>query len=338
MPSLLDPIKIGANEAPNRIIMAPMTRARGTRGHVRTPIMATYYSQRASAGLIITEAIGVSREGLGWPFATGVWTAEQVAGWAMVTDAVHEAGGRIIAQLWHMGRVVHPSFLEDAQPVSASVTKAPGHAHTYAGTQPYTAARSLRADEIPRLLQDFRAGARNAIEAGFDGIQLHASNGYLIDQFLRDSANFRSDGYGGPIQNRIRLLREVTEAVAHEVGVERTGGTPFSERRDAGCAGQRSPSALLLRSRSSVVHRNCTSRTPGTTIGRHLRRRLSAPAGRPDTPAFQRNAHPQLRLRPRPRSSRNRCRRRRRHSFRSALHFKPGSRRAHRKRTPPFSG
>lgn len=157
MPSLLDPIKIGAIEAPNRIIMAPMTRARGTREHVPTPIMATYYSQRASAGLIITEAIGISREALDWPF--------------------------LIAQLWHMGRVVHPSFLEDAQPVSASVTKAPGHAHTYAGTQPYTAARSLRADEIPRLLQDFRAGARNAMKAGFDGIQLHASNGYLIDQF-----------------------------------------------------------------------------------------------------------------------------------------------------------
>lgn len=223
MPSLFDPIRLGAIEAPNRILMAPMTRARGTRDHVPTPMMADYYAQRAGAGLIISEAIGITQEGLGWPYATGLWSPEQIAGWRKITDAVHAADGRIVAQLWHMGRVVHPSFLSGAQPVSASVTTAPGHAHTYAGKQPYTAARPLRLEEIPRLLADFRTAARNAIRAGFDGVQLHASNGYLIDQFLRDSANFRGDAYGGSIGNRIRLLREVTQAVADEVGADRTG-------------------------------------------------------------------------------------------------------------------
>ncbi|MCJ8142335.1 alkene reductase [Ancylobacter sp. A5.8] len=223
MPTLFDPIRLGAIMAPNRILMAPMTRARGTRDHLPTPIMATYYAQHASAGLIISEAIGISRQGLGWPYATGLWSREQVAGWRKVTDAVHEAGGRIIAQLWHMGRVVHPSFLDGAQPVSASVTTAPGHAHTYGGKQPYAAARSLRADEIPGIVADYAAAARNAREAGFDGVQLHASNGYLIDQFLRDSSNFRGDAYGGSIANRLLLLSEATQAVADAIGADRTG-------------------------------------------------------------------------------------------------------------------
>jgi 2,4-dienoyl-CoA reductase-like NADH-dependent reductase (Old Yellow Enzyme family) len=223
MPSLFDPIRLGAIQAPNRILMAPMTRARGTQDHVPTPMMAEYYAARASAGLIISEAIGISREGMGWPYATGLWSAEQIAGWRIVTNAVHEAGGRILAQLWHMGRTVHPSFLGGAQPVSASGTTAPGHAHTYKGRQPYGAGRTLRLDEIPRLLEDFRTGARNAIAAGFDGVQIHAANGYLIDEFLRDSSNFRTDRYGGSIPNRIRLLCEVTEAVAGEVGADRTG-------------------------------------------------------------------------------------------------------------------
>ncbi|MGF6227796.1 N-ethylmaleimide reductase [Inquilinus ginsengisoli] len=223
MPTLFDPVRIGAINAPNRILVAPMTRARGTRDHVPTPIMAEYYAQRAGAGLIISEAIGISRRGLGWPYATGIWTVEQVAGWRRVTDAVHGAGGRIVAQLWHMGRTVHPSFIEGAQPVAASVTTAPGHAHTYVGRQPYATARALRLDEISGLLEEFRAATRNALESGFDGVQIHAANGYLIDEFLRDGANFRSDRYGGSIANRIRLLREVTEAVAGVAGADRTG-------------------------------------------------------------------------------------------------------------------
>ena len=223
MPTLFDPIQLGAILAPNRILMAPMTRARGTREHVPTPMMIQYYAQRATAGLIISEAVGITQQGLGWPYATGLWSVEQVAGWRLVTDAVHQAGGRIIAQLWHMGRVVHPSFLGGAQPVSASVTTAPGHAHTYAGKQPYVAARPLRLDEIPALLADFATAAGNAMQAGFDGVQLHASNGYLVDQFLRDNSNFRDDAYGGSIENRIRLLREVTQVLADTVGADRVG-------------------------------------------------------------------------------------------------------------------
>lgn len=179
MTALFNPIRLGTIEAPNRIFMAPMTRARGTRNHVPSPMMADYYAQRAGAGIIISEAIGISQQGLGWPSATGLWFAEQVAGWRKVTDAVHLAGGRIIAQLWHMGRVVHPSFLDGAQPVSASATIAPGHAHTYSGKQPYTAARPLRVDEVPRLLEDFRHATQNAMQVGFDGVQIHAANGYL---------------------------------------------------------------------------------------------------------------------------------------------------------------
>ncbi len=220
MPSLFDPIKLGAIEAPNRVLMAPLTRGRATRDHVPTRIMQTYYAQRASAGLILTEATGISRQGLGWPYAPGLWTDAQVEGWKPVTAAVHEAGGRIFAQLWHMGRLVHSS-LAGAQPVSASATTAPYKAHTYDGRQPYEEARPLRTDEIPGLIADYARAAANARAAGFDGVQIHAANGYLIDQFLRDGTNERDDDYGGPVENRIRLLREVTRAVAETVGADR---------------------------------------------------------------------------------------------------------------------
>jgi 2,4-dienoyl-CoA reductase-like NADH-dependent reductase (Old Yellow Enzyme family) len=223
MTTLFDPIRLGDIEAPNRIFMAPMTRARGTRDHVPTSIMAQYYAQRASAGLIISEAIGISQQGLGWPFATGLWSDKQVAGWLRVTDAVHAAGGRIIAQLWHMGRTVHPSFNGGVQPLSASGTTAPGHAHTYNGKQPYVAGRPMRTDEVPALLDDFRRATRNAMRARFDGVQVHAANGYLIDEFLRDGTNFRDDAYGGSIENRVRLLKQVTQAVIEIAGAGRTG-------------------------------------------------------------------------------------------------------------------
>jgi N-ethylmaleimide reductase len=221
MPSLFDPIRLGAIEAPNRVLMAPLTRGRSTREHVPTPLMIEYYAQRAAAGLIITEATGISQQGLGWPYAPGLWNEAQVAGWKPVTQAVHAAGGRIIAQLWHMGRIVHPSYLGGAAPVSSSATTAPGKAWTYDGKQPYAEARPLRADEIPGLLEDYRNAARNAREAGFDGVQVHAANGYLIDQFLRDNSNFRTDEYGGAPENRVRLLREVTQAVVGVLGADR---------------------------------------------------------------------------------------------------------------------
>ncbi|MEQ1547169.1 MAG: alkene reductase [Chakrabartia sp.] len=222
MTRLFDPIDLGAIHAPNRILMAPLTRGRSTGVHVPNSVLkAEYYSQRASAGLIIAEATGISQEGLGWPAAPGIWSEDQVEAWKPVTEAVHKAGGKIILQLWHMGRLVHSDFLNGEQPVSASVTTAPGDAHTAEGKKPYVEARALRLDEIPRLIGDYVSAAKNAMAAGFDGVQLHGANGYLIDQFLRDNSNHRTDAYGGSIENRIRLLCEVTQALVDAIGADR---------------------------------------------------------------------------------------------------------------------
>jgi N-ethylmaleimide reductase len=221
--SLFDSLQLGAIHAPNRIVMAPLTRGRSADGHVPiSTLKANYYAQRASAGLIIAEATGISQEGLGWPAAPGIWSSKQVEAWKPVTDAVHEADGRIILQLWHMGRLVHPDFLGGAQPVSSSVTTAPGYAHTAEGKKDYAVARALRLDEIPRVIADYAHAAKNAMAAGFDGVQIHSANGYLLDQFLRDNSNFRHDDYGGSVENRIRLTTEVAQAVADTVGADRT--------------------------------------------------------------------------------------------------------------------
>ena len=222
MPSLFDSLELGAINSANRILMAPLTRGRATREAVPTPIMADYYRQRSSAGLIITEATGISREGLGWPNAPGLWNDAQVEGWKPVTAAVHEAGGKIVAQLWHMGRLVHPD-LGGGQPVSSSATTAPDFAHTYEGKKPYVEARAASEADIARIVRDYAAAARNAIRAGFDGVQIHGANGYLVDQFLRDGANHRTDRYGGSIANRLNFVTEVIEAVAGAIGIERTG-------------------------------------------------------------------------------------------------------------------
>ena len=244
MPTLFDPIELGVIRAPNRILMAPLTRGRATREHVPTALMAEYYAQRAGAGLIISEATGISRQGLGWPYAPGLWTEAQVAGWKLVVAAVHRAGGRIFAQLWHMGRIVHPSFLGGAPTVSSSATTAPGEARTYDGKQPYTEARPLTLDEMPGLLEDYRRAARNAMAAGFDGVQLHAANGYLVEQFLRDGTNHRADRYGGPIENRIRLLLEATRALVGTVGADRTA-VRLSPNDDSQGCGDSDPEALF---------------------------------------------------------------------------------------------
>jgi N-ethylmaleimide reductase len=222
MTSLFDPLTVGAIDAPNRIIMAPLTRGRATRSHVPTPLMGEYYSQRASAGLILSEATGITQQGLGWPSAPGLWSMEQVNGWKPVVQAVHDAGGRIFAQLWHMGRLVHPDYLGGAQPVSASATTAPGNAHTYDGPKPYAESRALEPHEIQQIINDYAVAAGHAMSAGFDGVQLHAANGYLIDQFLRDGTNRREDSYGGPVKNRIRLLIEVTQTLIEAAGADRT--------------------------------------------------------------------------------------------------------------------
>ncbi|QIG78490.1 alkene reductase [Stakelama tenebrarum] len=233
MPSLFDPIDLGAIHAPNRLLMAPLTRARATDDHVPTPIMAEYYAQRASAGLIISEATGISREGLGWPNAPGLWTHEQVEAWKPVTEAVHKAGGRIVAQLWHMGRLCPPDVI-GMQPVSSSATLAPPRPGN-SGRNPYAEARPATQDDIARILDDYAAATRNALEAGFDGVQLHGANGYLIDQFLRDNSNFRDDAYGGAPENRIRLLREATQRLIGEAGAGRVSVRLSPNGETQGC-------------------------------------------------------------------------------------------------------
>src|SRR3954449_7396385 len=222
MPGLFDSLELGSIELPNRIIMAPLTRARAGFEAVPNDLMAAYYAQRSSAGLIISEATGISREGLGWPNAPGLWSDAQVDGWKRVSDSVHFYGGRIVAQLWHMGRLVHPS-LGGGQPVSSSATIAPDFAHTYQGKKPYAKARAASREDIKRIIGDYVHAAHSAIRAGFDGVQIHGANGYLVDQFLRDSANFRDDEYGGSIENRLRFASEVIEAVGDAIGIDKVG-------------------------------------------------------------------------------------------------------------------
>jgi len=218
LPSLFDPIQLGDIAAKNRILMAPLTRGRSTAEHVPTDIMIDYYRQRASAGLIITEGTGVSRLGLGWPAAPGLWTDEQTEAWKPVTAAVHDAGGKIVAQIWHMGRLARPG-VAGLQPLSSSATRAPYHKPDQ---NPYAEARAATLDDIKQAQDDYANAAGNAIRAGFDGVQLHGANGYLIDQFLRDGTNHRDDDYGGSPANRIRFMREAVEAVIAEVGAGRT--------------------------------------------------------------------------------------------------------------------
>lgn len=236
---LFEPIQLGAINAKNRIFMAPCTRGRATKEHVPTPIMIEYYKQRASAGLLITEATGISQQGLGWPYAPGIWTEEQVNAWKPVTEAVHKAGGKIILQLWHMGRMVHSSFLGGEKPISSSAINAVDYsgfgdtpvdkinpyklAHTYYGRLKYDEPRAATKADIQAIIEDYRRAAKNAMAAGFDGVQIHAANGYLIDQFLRDGPNKRTDEYGGSLENRMRLLLEVTQAVVDTVGADKTG-------------------------------------------------------------------------------------------------------------------
>ena len=223
MTTLFDPIQIGDIALANRIAMAPLTRNRAT-GSVPTPMMAEYYGQRATAGLIIAEASQISPMAQGYLDTPGIYSPEQIAAWRPVTDAVHAAGGRIVIQLWHVGRISHSSLLpEGAAPVSSTNQVANTQTYTRDGFVPVSAPRALRDDELPGLVDDYRHAARCAIEAGFDGVEVHAANTYLLEQFLRDSINARSGPYGGSIANRARLLLEVVRAVSDEIGVGRTG-------------------------------------------------------------------------------------------------------------------
>ncbi|EAQ77724.1 alkene reductase [Blastopirellula marina] len=223
---LMQPFTLGHLKLKNRVVMAPLTRARAGKDRVPTEMMAEYYAQRASAGLIISEATVISEQAIGWINTPGIYNDAQVAGWTTVTNAVHEAGGKIYLQLWHMGRSSHSSFHHGQPPVSASaikISESAGQAHTYEGKQPYETPRALATEEIPGIVADYRAAAERAQAAGFDGVEIHAANGYLIDQFLQSKTNHRTDLYGGSVENRYRFLGEVVAAVTEVFEPSRVG-------------------------------------------------------------------------------------------------------------------
>lgn len=231
---LFQPIRVGSIEAPNRIVMSPLTRNRASKGNVPTEMNATYYAQRASAGFIIAEATQICPEGQGYISTPGIHSPEQIAGWKLVTKAVHDKGGRIVLQLWHVGRISHTSLQPNGQaPVAPSAIQADAKTFVADGFVDVSKPRALELSEMPPLIETYRKAAANAIEAGFDGVEVHAANGYLIDQFLRDNANFRTDEYGGSIENRTRFLFEVTRAVVEVVGADRTAVrlSPNEERQ-----------------------------------------------------------------------------------------------------------
>ncbi len=244
MPSLFDPVKIGAIELNSRIVMAPLTRCRAEEGRIPGDLMLEYYSQRASAGLIISEATAVTPMGVGYPDTPGIWNQAQVGGWRRITDAVHAKGGKIVLQLWHVGRVSDPMYLEGALPVAPSAIAPAGHVSLVRPERPYTTPRALEAEEIPGIVEVFRQGAENAQAAGFDGVEIHAANGYLIDQFLQDSSNKRTDTYGGSVENRARLLLEITDAVLSVWDAGRVG-VHLSPRGDAHDMGDSDPAAVF---------------------------------------------------------------------------------------------
>ncbi|WP_146653523.1 alkene reductase [Labilithrix luteola] len=237
---LFQPVEIGALELPNRIIMAPLTRARA--GDVRVPndLMREYYVQRASAGMILTEATSVTPRGVGYADTPGIWSDEQTAGWKRITEAVHAAGGRILLQLWHVGRISDPVFLNGQRPVAPSAIAAGGHVSLVRPHRPFVVPQALELSEIPGVIEAFRKGAQNAQRAGFDGVEIHGANGYLLDQFLQTASNLRTDAYGGTVENRARLTLEVTDAVTSVWGADRVG-MHLAPRGDTHSMGDENP-------------------------------------------------------------------------------------------------
>jgi N-ethylmaleimide reductase len=237
MATLFDPVRVGEIDLANRVVMAPLTRNRAAAGQVPSELAVEYYRQRAGAGLIISEATQVCPEGQGYLDTPGIHSAEQVAGWRRVTDAVHAVDGRIVAQLWHVGRISHVSLQPGGKaPVSSTARRAETKTLTAEGWEPVSAPRALRTEEIAAVVASYRHAARCAIHAGFDGVEVHGANGYLIEQFLRDSINDRTDAYGGSIENRVRLLVEVMRAIVEQIGGGRTGLrlSPVTPANDAG--------------------------------------------------------------------------------------------------------
>ena len=238
MSDLFSPVKLGSIAMSNRMVMAPLTRNRASMEGVPQDINVTYYEQRASAGLIITEATPTSPMGHGYPLLPGIYTDAQIAGWKKVTDAVHAKGGKIVIQLWHVGRISHPTLLNGETPVAPSAIKPAGKAFTFDGLVDYVTPRALEANELPGIVADYVQAAKNALKAGFDGAEIHSANGYLLDQFLRDGSNQRTDNYGGGIENRARLLMEVTKAVVDAIGSDKVGlrlspVNPFNDMKDS---------------------------------------------------------------------------------------------------------
>lgn len=236
---LFSPVKLGAISLKNRMVMAPLTRNRAGEGGVPQPVNVTYYEQRATAGLIVTEATPISAMAHGYPALPGIYTDAQIAGWKRVTEAVHAKGGKIVLQLWHVGRISHPSLLPNGVlPVAPSAIKPAGQAFTYQGLLDYVEPRALETSELPGIVAEYVHATKCALAAGFDGVEIHAANGYLLDQFLRDGSNKRTDNYGGSFENRARLLLEVTKAVTDVAGSDRVGirispVNPFNDMKDS---------------------------------------------------------------------------------------------------------
>jgi 2,4-dienoyl-CoA reductase-like NADH-dependent reductase (Old Yellow Enzyme family) len=244
MPTLLDPIRIGAWNLRNRIIMAPLTRCRASAGRVPNELMAQYYRQRSGAGLIISEATSICAMGVGYPDTPGIWSDEQVEGWKLITKAVHDTGGLIVLQLWHVGRISDPSYLDGKLPVAPSAIAAEGHVSLLRPMKAFVTPRALELSEIPEIVEQYRKGAANAKAAGFDGVELHGANGYLLDQFLQDKTNKRTDIYGGPIENRARLMFEAVDAAISVWGPERVG-LHLAPRGDSHDMGDSNPAATF---------------------------------------------------------------------------------------------
>lgn len=255
MTPLFDPARMGDLQLRNRIIMAPLTRCRASAGRVPNALMAEYYQQRASAGLILTEATSVMPMGVGYPDTPGIWSDAQVEGWKLVTDAVHQVGGLIFLQLWHVGRISDSSYLHGELPVAPSAIAAKGHVSLVRPEKHYEVPRALATEELPGIVEAYRKGAENAKRAGFDGVEIHAANGYLLDQFLQDSSNQRTDAYGGCIENRARLLLEVADAVIGAWGAGRVG-VHLAPRGDAHSMGDSNPLATFSYVASELGKRN----------------------------------------------------------------------------------
>lgn len=241
---LFQPLKAGAFTLPNRVVMAPLTRTRASSGRVPNAIMAEYYTQRAGFGLILSEATSISPQGVGYPNTPGIWSDEQVAGWKLVTKSVHDAGGQILLQLWHVGRISDPVYLDGELPVGPSAIAAEGHVSLIRPLKNFVTPRALELKEIPGIIEAYRHAAENAKAAGFDGVEIHGANGYLLDQFLQDSSNHRADQYGGSIENRARLMLEVTDAVISVWGADRVG-MHLAPRGDAHGVGDSNISAVF---------------------------------------------------------------------------------------------